>query len=340
MQPLISVIIPVYNTQDYITRCLESVLNNTYRNLEVICVDDGSTDDSLKLLMEMAEKDPRVQCISQKNAGPSAARNRALDTATGDFIAFVDSDDWVSPFYFEKLLKAQAACDAHVICCGHTKTGHYSNPIEQVEPEQKAAVPVTVPEALENVTIRCLIWGKLYQRDLLENLRFKEHLILGEDAIFNVSIYCGNPDIRIYYMDSALYYYFQRDDSIFHSLPSRECIHFGVEYIRIGEGLADGPIKNKLLIMGFRAVLAARYLSMFDEDAKQFRKNCNAQLRYGLRVMKNSTTISWTKRAECAFFKAFPLVYRVFRLVTDRSMLRWEKCQRMLKKKRTTERTV
>ena len=96
-KPLISVIIPVYNTEAYLERCLVSVLSNTYRDLEVICINDGSTDGSLEILNAFARQDERVTVIDKKNGGLSAARNDGLRRATGEWIAFIDSDDWTAP---------------------------------------------------------------------------------------------------------------------------------------------------------------------------------------------------------------------------------------------------
>ena len=104
-EPKISVIIPIYNTAAYLPRCLDSILQNTYRSLEIICVNDGSTDDSAVILERYAAADSRIIAVNQENAGVSAARNTGLDMATGDFIAFVDSDDWVHPQYFEILIQ-------------------------------------------------------------------------------------------------------------------------------------------------------------------------------------------------------------------------------------------
>lgn len=103
-KPLISVIIPVYNTEAYLERCLVSVLSNTYRDLEVICINDGSTDGSLEILNAFARQDERVTVIDKKNGGLSAARNDGLRRATGEWIAFIDSDDWIHPRYFETFL--------------------------------------------------------------------------------------------------------------------------------------------------------------------------------------------------------------------------------------------
>ena len=103
-KPDISVIIPVYNVEQYLKRCLDSILSNTYKNLEVICVDDGSTDNSLKILEFFAQKDPRVRILQQNRKGPSAARNKGLDMAKGKYISFVDSDDFISFNAYEILM--------------------------------------------------------------------------------------------------------------------------------------------------------------------------------------------------------------------------------------------
>lgn len=90
-----SVILPIFNTEKYLKACLDSIINQTYKNLEIICVDDGSTDGSLKILEEYSSKDSRIKIINQQNQGVSAARNVGIDNATGDYVSFVDPDDWV-----------------------------------------------------------------------------------------------------------------------------------------------------------------------------------------------------------------------------------------------------
>lgn len=101
----ITVIIPVYNVENYLERCLKSILYNTYTNLEIICVNDGSTDNSKKILEDYSKRDKRVVVINKKNAGVSSARNAGIKIATGEYIAFVDSDDWIHEKYFEYLIR-------------------------------------------------------------------------------------------------------------------------------------------------------------------------------------------------------------------------------------------
>ena len=99
----ISVIVPVYNVEQYLPQCLDSIINQTYKNLEIICVDDGSPDNSGKILDEYAKKDKRIKVIHQENQGVSVARNTGLDNATGKYIGFVDPDDWIEADYYETL---------------------------------------------------------------------------------------------------------------------------------------------------------------------------------------------------------------------------------------------
>ena len=114
---LVSVIIPVYNTAEYLPRCLESILSNTYSNLELICINDGSTDNSLNVLNYYANLDSRIIVINQQNSGVSASRNVGLDHASGEYIAFIDSDDWIHSCYFEQLMQIQAFSNTDTGSC-------------------------------------------------------------------------------------------------------------------------------------------------------------------------------------------------------------------------------
>ena len=121
MNELISVIIPVYNAEKYLNRCLDSVLNNTYKNLEVILVDDGSTDMSGRICDEYAKKDCRIRVLHKENGGTARARNTGLKIAKGDYIAFVDNDDFVHPCFYEYMLSSMESSSADVAICELTR---------------------------------------------------------------------------------------------------------------------------------------------------------------------------------------------------------------------------
>ena len=114
---LISVIVPVYNSEKYVNRCIDSILNQTYENLEVILIDDGSSDGSLKICESWAEKDNRIKILKQKNSGVSSARNLGIENASGDYVAFVDNDDWLRPEMYETMLSLAEKEKSDVTVC-------------------------------------------------------------------------------------------------------------------------------------------------------------------------------------------------------------------------------
>ena len=118
-QPLISVIVPVYNVENYLPRCLDSIINQTYTNLEILLVDDGATDNSGKLCDEYAQKDNRIRVFHKENGGVSSARNMGLDNATGEYIAFVDSDDYIDKCMYEIMLNSSVQNNADIVVCGY-----------------------------------------------------------------------------------------------------------------------------------------------------------------------------------------------------------------------------
>ena len=117
-KPKISVIIPVYNVEQYLPRCLDSIIGQTFSDLEIVCVNDGSPDNSDKILLEYAKKDPRIKIITQENGGLSAARNTGLKNISGEYVSFIDSDDWIDSDYYEQLLKLVEENDADIAMAG------------------------------------------------------------------------------------------------------------------------------------------------------------------------------------------------------------------------------
>ena len=170
----ISVIIPVYNIQQHLRECLDSVLGQSYPHLQVICVDDGSTDESPAILAEYAQKDPRVQVIRQKNAGPGAARNTGLEAATGEYVIFLDSDDWFEPDFLAKMVDTAQREGADVAICRAVEFDTNSGrelPSEwmmkkQYLPGKLAFAPQEMADHLFQFTYG-MPWDKFYRRELL-----------------------------------------------------------------------------------------------------------------------------------------------------------------------------
>lgn len=182
-QPLVSVIIPVYNVERYLAQCLDSVINQTYPNLEIICVNDGSRDGSPDILRRYADEDAWIQVIDKANGGVSQARNDALDCARGEYIMFVDSDDWVEPDACENAVNAMREYDADIVMWSYVSETENRSSRKVIFPEttvfEKEEVRAKLhrrfvgamgeelshPELVDSL---CPVWGKLYRRSLIQ----------------------------------------------------------------------------------------------------------------------------------------------------------------------------
>lgn len=184
MQPVISVIVPVYNGADYIERCINSLTSQTISDLQIIIVNDGSTDDTEKICEKLKKNNDEIMVVSINSSGVSAARNIGMTKAVAEYITFVDADDWLMPDMLEKLLKVIQETDSDMACCDYMSCDHYFIP-----QGTGSTIDITcydraqyIEMSLLDTDTRC--WSKLYKKELLENARFPEHITIGEDLIF------------------------------------------------------------------------------------------------------------------------------------------------------------
>ena len=214
--PLISVLVPVYNTQAFLPACVDSILNQTYSPLEVILVNDGSTDDSAALCDAYAARDSRVRVIHQGNGGLSAARNAGLDAARGDLLAFIDSDDTIHPEMMARLYQALSSSNAQMSVCNYALVDEKG----AMDRQGVQAIRDEVLEGKANILHKLEEDGnwywvvactKLYRKELFRTLRFPlGKLHEDEFVIHHVLLGCD----KVACISNALYYYFQRSDSI------------------------------------------------------------------------------------------------------------------------------
>ena len=186
----ISVIVPVYNVQHVLTRCLEHLIHNTYKNLEIIIVDDGSTDKTADIYNQYKKQDKRIKIIKQKNSGPATARNTGLKAATGDYIHFCDSDDWVNLDYYERMAEAASITDADIIV-GNVEDNWYLFPQFH---DIRLYSDLSDKIAVTRIYDFCFIWRYLYKRKFLQdnNIKFPVGMFVSEDNIFaDVTLYCA-----------------------------------------------------------------------------------------------------------------------------------------------------
>lgn len=171
--PLISVILPIYKVEEYLDRCVRSIINQTYAHLEIILVDDGSPDNCPRICDDWAKKDPRIRVVHKKNGGLSDARNAGLAVATGELISFIDSDDWVEPAFFEVLYKALTKNDCDIASCEYRKVNE-GEALSPTFPEHQCQVlaQTDAMSALIDNKIQQVVWNKLYRRSAVDDIFF------------------------------------------------------------------------------------------------------------------------------------------------------------------------
>lgn len=283
--PLISVIIPVYNVEKYLRRCLDSVIAQTYQNLEIICVDDGSIDDSEKICDQYAVRDARIKVIHQENQGLSAARNRGLDAAEGEYIAFVDSDDYILEGMYKKML--DKLLDYSVDLCVCQWQYEFSDGRQVVKKKNIDPTIYGCKTSLEFARflyrgnyengVVVAAWNKLYRRALLDKIRF-------EGRIHEDEAFCGRimaKNISVYVMEEQFYVYAQNGDS-----------------------LTNKPFSaNKFFFLD--ALAERRELFKSDAFIRQETEllYCNMYIEYCLRARKDGVAVSHPERYRQIFRK-------------------------------------
>ncbi len=246
---LVSVIVPVYNVEDYIVRCVDSILNQTYKNLEIILIDDGSTDMSGSLCDSFSEQDNRIRVIHKKNGGLSDARNAGLEVATGDYIGYIDSDDWAELDMFEIMVRECEKYGADVAACRYSSVyGDYT-----VNKSTDLILHMTRDEALETYICENVerpiynsVWSKLFKRELVKDFRFPVGK-KSEDILYTTRAFCNMNSCV--YIDKALYNYVcDREGSIMAAKNGKHMLEDelpffreGVDYIRehVSEEMGD-----------------------------------------------------------------------------------------------------
>lgn len=218
---LVSVIVPVYCVEEYLFRCVDSLVKQTYHNLEIILVDDGSLDNCGKLCDDWAKNDSRIKVIHKKNSGLASARNAGLDVCTGDYILFVDSDDYVASNIVEFLLNDIQQSGADISICDyipfneqHTYSNKYPNKKFVISGKEKWEFIVSGKQNNSYGSVSVVQWNKLFKSEIFKKLRFQEGKV-NEDE-FIIAEEFGLAD-RISYNLEPLYYYLQRDNSIIHT---------------------------------------------------------------------------------------------------------------------------
>lgn len=269
MKYRISVIVPIYNVEKYLNECVQSIVAQTYKNLEIILVDDGSQDRCPEICDSWAGRDSRVRVIHQNNGGLSAARNAGLDIAKGDYIAFVDSDDYIAADMFQVMLEALETSTTKIACCSPYIVTEQGELIREGRyPSERL---LDIQQALHEVfTMRAevSVWSKLYDRAIFEDLRFPVGETNEDFPILIPTIVSANGMVHV---QRCLYYYRQRGGSITSQLlPNEENSHLVYKNLQIME--------KQLHSINLRKDLGFRFFSA--QYAYWFALKC--EKKYGL----------------------------------------------------------
>ena len=239
-KPILSIIVPVYNVEKYIERCIKSILNQSFTNFELILVDDGSPDKCGEICDEYEKKDSRIKVIHKKNGGLSDARNAGIERAKGEYIAFVDSDDFINKYMYEILYKNAKKWDADISICNFKMVCENDRIDEDISVICEDAKVYGRNEALNklysNENLQFIVaWNKIYKKELFLNIRYDYGKCHEDEFIIHKLIYNAN---KIAYCSSEMYYYLQRNNSIMnlefsiHRLDIIEALDKRMEFFR------------------------------------------------------------------------------------------------------------
>ena len=311
--PLISVIVPVYKVELYLSRCIDSILAQTFTDFELILVDDGSPDNCGRICDEYAQKDKRLHVIHKENGGLSSARNAGIDwvfaNSDSQWLTFIDSDDWIHPQYLELLLSGANSTNTDICVCEYTRTSDFSD----FENFNNINTQVLTPEELfVNYHVTSVIaCCKLYKKSCFENIRYPVGKLHEDEyttykTLFQKSI--------ISYLEEPLYFYFTNSDSIMNSgwspkrLDAIQAFHEQIAYFQKG-GHRNAMLKVErelLLYITFQI----RIIEMTD-NFKSYLSQLKKKLRACIKDYKKDLNLSI--RTETSIYeKAYPLLTKLF----------------------------
>ncbi len=282
-EPKVSVIVPVYNVAPYLSECLESLVNQTYRNLEIIVVNDGSTDDSPVICEQWRERDSRIKLIHKQNAGLGEARNTGLEHVTGEYVGFVDSDDYVDRTMYEKMVAAALKYDADVVQCNYNqffcdgsvkKKGDFDKVRVFTGDECRSLANALVNghNGLTTGLLHAAVWVCLFRRDAINCRYISERIVGSEDIPFKASVFLKCR--KVVFIPDHLCFYRYNDTSLTRVFR----YDLFTRYINLTDrlntmfGVTTGNHHQADFLMLYMAIVIVRYMYLF---------NCPSNLRPG-----------------------------------------------------------
>ncbi len=321
---MVSVIIPVYNGEQYIKRCLDSIFatGSEVGDIEVIVINDGSKDSSLQILNDYAREQDKLRVIDQENTGAARARQKGIRAAKGDFIAFLDIDDWVEPNMYEKLEQKALQSEADIVFCDYAEEYASSQNVVKNQFSREQTFPLTGKDALLYLHQRQAIfpypWNKIYRTELIRTVEFPEGTFVGED--YNMLLQLFEQTDRIDYLDLVGYHYAIVENSVsrrgFTDITVRSYVHFKEDYDMMCAKHPDmkREVVNYLIIEYMAMIIAMGRNKTFD---KAMIKEIKSFVRKGFWGFFSADYVSLKmKGSALALLISYRLLIGMYRLIS------------------------
>lgn len=318
-EELVSVIVPVYNRASQLDGCIRSILAQSYGQLEIILVDDGSTDNTLSQCLEFAKTDPRIVVLHKSNGGPASARNMGLDHSKGQYIMFVDSDDRIHRRCVEKLLCAVIDHQADVAICDHVMVQNSDYQWNEAEDECRISLHSTqeiAKDALYTKLDMLFCWSKLWRRDCIGNTRFSD-LMLCEDCLFTATCLLSTSGKAAYVKGIPMYAYLRNEKSITRTLNDRKLLDSLESAYAIIE-LTDQsrPSDTGIRSAGVCYMIDTAFYAYMHAISHELRNTCENLIRKYRPVVLSDPHAPVKPRAACLVsLLSMRLVYRLYHIV-------------------------
>ena len=307
--PLISVIVPVYNVEKYLDRCVESIVNQTYTNLEIILVDDGSPDNCPQMCDAWAEKDSRIKVIHKENGGVSSARNAGIDSATGEYIGFVDSDDTIDENMYEVLKNSIVKEHVQLSVCGYKYNNKEYIPDKVKIVDSESALLLMFDnnyKAFEGFSV-----NKLYINSIIKNsgIRFLDSYMVCEDTLFNFNYIklCTN----VVLIDYCGYNYFIREDSATHSgkLDMDLSIYQMTDYFISN---SRGPVKDTIVAWSVKFWISKTHYIVGERRNDLIYSTVRPTIKKYFRLITTSHKVSLINKLETLLISYFTPIFIIY----------------------------
>jgi len=308
MSPLVSIIVPIYNAGDFLIHCLDSVVQQTYLNLEIILINDGSTDDSLKICNRYAQEDNRIVLIDKENEGVSIARNTGIQNARGDYFAFLDADDWIAPNYIEQLMSPFENENVDISICGYRICQEYTPP----SPELSAAYECKdareyLSESQKFGNFATIVpWGKIIKKKVTKGVLFPPKKYFEDEATVYKFFYASN---QIAESGNKAYYYLQSSNGltkvVYPKHPEDAVVVFEEKYQFFKER------NDKRFLQYALATLLWKCLTLYTvkKDKRKYAKNKIAQYVKAF----DQYNVNYEHSVSLKFFCRFPFIYLLYK---------------------------